>query len=256
MASEAVRGTVRVAPVERRDAWWAEPLAIVVGLSIFVAYATWILFQNQYYYSAPYISPFYSPCIVSNCLHSQVPPAFRWAFSPMWVIFWIPIGFRLTCYYYRKGYYRSFFWAPPACAVPDARRHYKGETIFPFIIQNIHRYFFWLALPVVFFLWWDVFDAFRFPTGWGIGVGTGIMLVNVIFLTLYSFSCHAWRHICGGALDVLSSAKLRLRLWRWTSFINEHHQLIAWCSLTSVALTDVYIRLLAMGVFSDPHWVF
>ena len=30
--------------------------------------------------------------------------------------------FRLTCYYYRKAYYRSFWISPPACAVPEAHR--------------------------------------------------------------------------------------------------------------------------------------
>jgi hypothetical protein len=30
--------------------------------------------------------------------------------------------FRLTCYYYRKAYYRSFWLSPPACAVPDRTR--------------------------------------------------------------------------------------------------------------------------------------
>ena len=38
--------------------------------------------------------------------------------SPAFLILWGPGLFRLTCYYYRKAYYRSFWGAPPACAVP------------------------------------------------------------------------------------------------------------------------------------------
>ena len=68
-----------------------------------------------------------------------------WPLSPALLVLPFPLGFRLTCYYYRKAYYRSFWWAPPACAVPDARPRYTGETRFPLILQNIHRYFFYLA---------------------------------------------------------------------------------------------------------------
>ena len=72
-------------------------------------------------------------------------------------------GFRVTCYYYRKAYYRSFVWSPPACAVPDARTKYCGESRFPLILQNIHRYFFYLAILILLFLWWDAILAFSFP---------------------------------------------------------------------------------------------
>ena len=54
--------------------------------------------------------------------------------------------FRLTCYYYRKAYYRSFWLSPPACAVPEPHAKYTGETRFPLILQNSHRYFFYAAV--------------------------------------------------------------------------------------------------------------
>ena len=62
----------------------------------------------------------------------------------MWlIILIIPLGFRMTCYYYRKAYYRSFWMSPPACAVPDktpvaTSRRYTGETRFPLILMNAH----------------------------------------------------------------------------------------------------------------------
>ena len=43
-----------------------------------------------------------------------------WTISPALLILIFPLGFRMTCYYYRKAYYRSFWLAPPACAVSDA----------------------------------------------------------------------------------------------------------------------------------------
>ena len=33
--------------------------------------------------------------------------------------------------------------------------------------------------------------------------------------------------------------------------LNYKHQLFAWCSLFSVAFSDIYIRLCSMGIWSD-----
>ena len=66
--------------------------------------------------------------------------------SPALFILPFPLLFRATCYYYRKAYYRAFFWDPPACAVSEVapRKNYTGEREFPFILQNLHRYAFYL----------------------------------------------------------------------------------------------------------------
>jgi hypothetical protein len=94
----------------RTDSWWLEPLLVVVVLGGFVVYATWAALQNAHYYVAPYLSPFYSPCISANCVHVTVPLIGSWwNLSPAFLILWVPGGFRATCYYYRKAYYRSFF---------------------------------------------------------------------------------------------------------------------------------------------------
>jgi hypothetical protein len=39
----------------------------------------------------------------------------------------VPAGFRLTCYYYRKAYYRSAWQSPPACVVAEPHGRYTGE---------------------------------------------------------------------------------------------------------------------------------
>jgi hypothetical protein len=242
---------------ERVDRWWVQPLLVVLVLGGFSLYAFWAALQNANYFADPYLSPFYSPCLAQNCVHPQIPIfGSWWNLSPAFLILGIPLGFRATCYYYRRAYYRSFFWSPPACAVPDARRSYSGETVFPFILNNVHRYFFWLALIVVAFLWWDALLAFRFPTGFGIGLGTLVLLGNVVLLTLYSLSCHSCRYLCGGYLDSFKGKPLRYRLWSWANKLNERHALYAWLSLFSVLIADLYVRLLAMGVISDPRIVF
>ena len=125
--------------------------------------------------------------------------------SPALLILVVPGGFRLTCYYYRKAYYRGFWQSPPACGVADAHPTYTGESRFPLILQNVHRYFFYLA-P----------DLQRHPhhrrrgrlplpgQGIGMSVGTLVLVVNAVFLWLYTLSCHAGRHLCGGGVNVFS----------------------------------------------------
>jgi hypothetical protein len=58
----------------------------------------------------------------------QLHPIHGWAFSPALLILIFPLGFRMTCYYYRRSYYRAFWWSPPACSVADAHASYAGET--------------------------------------------------------------------------------------------------------------------------------
>ena len=240
----------------RQDLWWLEPMAVVLGLGGFVVYSTWAALQNAHYYASPYLSPFYSPCLVVNCEHVSAPLFGSWfQWSPAILILWIPGGFRLTCYYYRKAYYRSFFWSPPACAVRDASRGYSGETRFPFILQNVHRYFFWMSLPILAFLWWDAVIAFHFADGFGIGLGTLVLLVNAALLSLYSFSCHSCRHLCGGGRNSFHAAPRRHGLWSAVTKLNEKHMQIAWVSLVWVAVTDLYVRLVAMGVLQDLRFV-
>jgi hypothetical protein len=242
----------------RTDAWWVLPATVVLVLGTFIVYSTWAALQNAHYFADPYLSPFYSPCVSRTCLHAT----FGWGvpeiqlpligvLSPAFLILWGPGLFRLTCYYYRKAYYRSFWLAPAACAVRDAKGGYTGETRLPLSLQNFHRYLWYVAVLFVVVLTWDAILAFRFPDGFGIGVGTLVMWVNVILLAGYTFSCHSCRHVCGGHVDVFSRAPVRYGLWRLISRLNERHPLYAWLSLFSVGLTDLYIRLVSMGVIRD-----
>ena len=239
------RGEMAAASTLRRDAWWLEPLLVVLGLGAFVVYTTWAALQGSHYEYKNYLSPFYSPLFKPSW----------WPLSPAILILWAPAGFRVTCYYYRKAYYRSFWWAPPACAVRDARARYTGETQFPLILQNLHRYFFYAATIVLIFLWYDAVYGFIFDGRFGIGLGSVILLANVALLTLYSLSCHSCRHLCGGNLDCFSPNPLRYKVWKVVSALNESHMLWAWISLMSVALADLYVRLLARGILSDLRFL-
>ena len=236
----------------RTDAWWAGPLLTGAALVGFALYALWAALQNDHYYAAPYMSPFYSPCLAANCAHAALSLIGSWwNLSPALLVLWVPVGMRATCYYYRKAYYRSIFLSPPACAVQDAARGYGGESGFPLVLQNLHRYFFYLSLPVLAFLWWDALLAFRFADGFGIGIGTLVLLLNAALLSLYAASCGSCRHLCGGRLKSLHDAPRRHRLWLYVSRLNERHREYAWISLAWVVLADSYVRLLATGTLRD-----
>ena len=238
----------------RRDAWASEPALVAVVFTSFIVYSLFSALVWGPVFGAPYeingyLSPFFSPLILPNVL--------PWWFSPAILILWIPLGFRTTCYYYRKAYYRAYFADPPACAVgePLVHRRYRLETAFPFILQNLHRFFLYLAFIPLFFLWIDALAAFRFEGGWRLGLGTVILLVNVILLTGYSLSCHSLRHLVGGKLDCFSCsrrARVRHSLWQRTTWMNLFHMRWAWASLISVALADLYVRLAAIGAITDP----
>ncbi len=251
----------RFGKTSRRDLWWLPPLLTFLGLSLFVVYATWAAFQGNYYRSGPYLSPFYSPELLGNADHALFGAWPHW--WPGWIplsaallILWAPGGFRLTCYYYRGAYYKAFWADPPSCTVGEPRKHYRGERSFPLILQNIHRYFLYIAIVFIGILAFDVWRALWFAdsTGrvhFGIGLGTIVLAVNVVLLACYTFGCHSLRHLVGGRLDQLSKAPLRHQTYNCVGCLNRRHMLFAWMSLFSVMFADLYVRLCAMGIWSD-----
>ncbi len=183
------------APTLREDPWRRQPAINFAVLTAIVIYLTWASLTNGDYFWNPYISPLYSPCLVTTCIHGSGVNWIPWVsgLAPAVLIIGVPMGFRLTCYYYRKAYYRSFWQAPRACAVREPHARYTGETRLPLILQNLHRYFFWIALIFNVILSWDAVIAFRSHTGaWGhAGLGTLVLVINAVLLWVYSLSCHA-----------------------------------------------------------------
>jgi hypothetical protein len=238
----------------RRDRWWVAPgvqatLFTVCAAYLFFSGIVWTPLWGTAYEVDRYLSPLFSPLIKPDWLPTWI--------SPGLFILWVPLGFRATCYYYRKAYYRFYFADPPGCAVgePTIHRRYRMETAFPFILQNLHRYFLYLAFIPLFFLWLDAALS-AVPDGRvRIGLGVAILFVNAALLTGYSLSCHSLRHIVGGRLDCFSCSrrtKVRYSLWQRLTSLNLHHMSWAWASLISVTLADVYVRLLALGIVIDP----
>ena len=245
----------------RRDAWWLQPLVTFVVLGGFVVYATWAAFQNAHYTYGPYLSPFYSPEIFGASPNAWFGPKPGWwpgllPFSPALIILPFPGLFRFTCYYYRGAYYKAFWADPPNCAVGEPRSSYLGERTFPLILQNVHRYFLYVALLFLIFLAHDVWKALWWDDGaggvkFGMGVGTLVLALNLVLLSCYTLGCHSFRHIVGGYLDQLSKHPAKKTAYDCSSCLNRWHMKWAWMSLFCVALADVYVRLCSMGIIHD-----
>ena len=246
----------------RTDAWWARPLVVLVTLAAFIVYSTWATFQVEHYYFGSYLSPFYSPELLGSSVHSWFGSKPGWwptwmPWSPALLILWLPGGFRLTCYYYRGAYYKSFWGDPPSCTVGEPRKNYRGENSIPLIIQNVHRYFLYAALIFIVILASDVWHALwhiNLATGkesFGIGIGTLILAVNVVLLGGYTLGCHSLRHLIGGFRNRLTGRPLQFGAYRCVSCLNRSHMIWAWSSLLWVAFSDIYIRLCSMGIWVD-----
>ena len=188
----------------------------------------------------------------------------------------MPAGFRLTCYYYRGAYYKSFWADPPACTVGEPRKRYWGENSLPLILQNVHRYFLVLAVIVVFVLAHDAWKALWFSpvdlgsvtlvdpaagspisaggshaARFGLGIGSLVLLANAVLLAGYTFGCHSLRHLIGGGRDEISRIRIQLKTYDCVSCLNRRHMTWAWLSLFWVAFTDLYVRMCSMGIWTD-----
>jgi len=243
----------------RKDQWRRKPIITAVLLTIWVLYATVRVFTGHWYFVPQYhyLTPFYSPCVSGECVPGSsslgtwipaVPPIIPYAFVTLPFI----LGFRLTCYYYRGAYYRAFWQAPTACAVREPHARYTGESRFPLIVQNLHRYLFFFVLLVSVLNTWDASQAFRGPDGnFGFGLGSLILLTNVVLLWAYTLSCHSCRHITGGRLKHFSKHPVRYWIWTQISRMNVRHMQLAWITLGTLMLADLYVMLVASGAISD-----
>ena len=249
----------------RTDRWWQSPLIVDLGFAAFVIYATVRAFLQNNYYVAEYnyLTPFYSPCMSKGCILEAS------HFWPQIIpdVWWIPFAalslpflllFRLTCYYYRGAYYRSVWQSPTACAVAEPHAKYTGETRLPLIIQNTHRYFFYIAAAISAINTYDAIVAFhsdKGPGGFGFGLGNVILVVNVVMLWIYTLSCHSCRHVVGGRLKHFSKHPVRYWLWTQVSRLNTRHKMYAWITLGTLMLTDFYVALVASGSISDLRFI-
>ena len=236
----------------RVDRWSLRPLAIALGLTAFIVYATISAVFLIPYFGFPYEAEGYHSPFFSIAIGEVFLPAWL---SPAILVLWVQVFFRATCYYFRGAYYKAFFADPPACAVgePTIHRRYGMENRFPFILMNAHRFFLYLAFIPLAVMWLDLGLAFWHEGSVRLGIGVGLLAADAILTSLYVFSCHSFRHLAGGNLDCYScSANTRRRhgLWQRVSAWNQHHGLWAWASLFSIVLADLYVRSLGLDIIN------
>jgi hypothetical protein len=169
-----------------------------------------------------YISPFYSPKFSAIRRTVGLAPSRLVArlasIFPALLMLWAPAGFRLTCYYYRGAYYKAF-WATRRPA-PSASRAklISGERSFPLIMQNVHRYFLYLALVFIVILTIDVWKALWFVDPqrqefWD-RVGTIVSRNQCDSAERLYFGCHSLRHLAADFsinFEIATVSRLRVR---------------------------------------------
>jgi len=267
-----------IGKTERIDDWWKSPMAIGTYLSIMIVYATWRGFmeadfwffedfgrsagvQTMYIESegSHVLSPLYSPLIIpgrGEIIGPLFPDWLLWL-SPAMIILVVPAGFRGTCYYYRKAYYRSLMANPVACAVSTPYDNYSGETKL-FVVQNLHRFFMYLALLWLIILSYDVYASMVFhgpndETSFGISVGTIVLLINVIFLGGYTLGCHSFRHMVGGISNLFRGRAgiVQEQCWKTCTKLNKQHSKWAMYSLFWVMFADFYVYMCTLEIWTD-----
>jgi hypothetical protein len=234
---------------DRRDPWWIGTGTTALVLGFFIIYGTVRTFMNKDFAVGPYLSPFFSPNLEEWLGRGKLP----FGLSPAFFILPVPGLFRLTCYYYRKAYYRAFLLDPPGCAVGEPARRYYGERRL-LLWQNAHRYVLYFAILLNVWLWVDGIRAFFYHGRLGAGVGSLVILVNAALLFGYTLSCHSLRHLVGGCKDCFKSSlggNARYALWKGSSAMNAHHMLWAWLSLFWVMFADFYVWMVASGRITD-----
>lgn len=208
---------------------YAFVIMLIVGLSAFLIFPVKEI--------SGYIDPFYSPTIL--------------------ILPFVGL-YRLTCYAYRKDYNRHIFKHPIGCGIQnrlDSRdRAYTGETSGLFKIENLHRYFLYISILIVPFFYYDFYTSLFLNNAFVLRLGSIFLLLNAIFITLYVLSCHSLRSLIGGRKDCYSCmahGKGIRNIYDKQSWLNKHHEELAWISLIFIIFVDLYLRGLTVGMPLD-----
>ena len=118
--------------------------------------------------------------------------------------------------------------------------------------MNSHRYFFYLASLLLLINTYDAVLAFFPPGGFGFGLGSIILVVNVaaavgLHARLPRLPAHRRRQ----AQALLAQPAALRDVEPHLDWLNARHMQFAWASLVSVTLTDVYIMAVSAGWISD-----
>jgi hypothetical protein len=78
-----------------------------------------------------------------------------------------------------------------------------------------------------------------------------VLALHVVLLGGYTLGCHSLRHAVGVIRDKISGNNASLKLYKCVCCLNKRHMLWALMSLIWVGFSDVYIRMCALGIWTD-----
>ena len=79
----------------------------------------------------------------------------------------------------------------------------------------------------------------------------GIEISRAEGIYLYEPSGKRYMDLIGGISDVISRSPIRKTAYDCVSCLNARHMRFAWFSLVWVGFSDLYVRMCAMGVWTD-----
>ncbi len=193
LTTEAVPAN-RFGETARRDRWWLAPVLTGAGLTAFGIYSLVVAAMgSDYLYTgggAHYLSPFYSPDLKSWGLH-----------LPFYVGVLRDLGAaRLPAHLLLLPQGVLPLVLPLPARVRGRRAEPRAATAARpgsrSSSMNVHRYFLYLATVVLGFLWYDAVRAFFFRGAdgslqFGVGLGSLVLLANVVLLSLFTFGCNS-----------------------------------------------------------------
>ena len=200
------------------------PLITFIVFSSFVVYVTWALLQGEHYHYGNYLSPLYSPELFGDSPHAVFGPWTLAVADPVHPLFagdadpGLPAGVPHDLLLLPRRLLQGVLGRSRRLRRRRAaRRATAARPSCRCIIQNVHRYALYFALLFIVLLSIDVVQGFRFndaATGdatFGIGVGSLVLLINVVLIAGYTLGCHSFRHLVGGMLDTLSRSPASAR---------------------------------------------
>lgn len=161
----------------------------------------------------------------------------------------IPIGFRLTCYYFRGWYSKHIFGRSFSKRQLLNLKHikYTGE----WWVHKLHRYFLIAAIGLLILHFYDAVINVIQNSG-HLYLSNILEWLDVIFLSMYVFGCHSFRHILGGNLICFGcKRKTRYKDHSWQYWLNQHHGLFFWISIITIIVLELYVRLMTNNLITD-----
>ena len=190
----------RLGSTLRRDAWWTELLPVIIVLGGFGLYATLRAFEGAFYSLGTLSFAFLFSADRSAAslvaAFSRAAGARRPARVSRHLLL-LPQSLLPRIFSRSAGLRRG---RASQAQISRRDQHFLSSSRMSTATFYTWPLFFWA------FCGTTPIKGFFFDGQFGIGVGSLILLFNVILLSFYTLSCHSLRHLAGGKMDCFSCA--------------------------------------------------